>query len=25
MYRANLKRRNVWVSQFIDSAKAAAE
>ncbi len=25
MYRANLKRRNMWVSQFIDEPKAAAE
>jgi len=25
MYRAALKRRNVWVSQFVDPAKAAAE
>jgi len=25
MYRANLKKRNVWISQFIDGARAAAE
>jgi glutathione S-transferase len=25
MYRANLKARKVWVSQFIDGARAAAE
>jgi glutathione S-transferase len=25
LYRANLKRRNVWVSQFVDAAKIAAE
>jgi glutathione S-transferase len=25
MYRENLKRRNMWASQFIDSPKAAAE
>jgi glutathione S-transferase len=25
MYRANLKRRNAWLSQFIDSHEAAAE
>ena len=25
MYRENLKRRNKWVSQFIDAAKVAAE
>ena len=25
MYRANIKRRNVWVSQFVDTARAAAE
>jgi glutathione S-transferase len=25
MYRANLKRRNKWVSQFIDAARVAAE
>ncbi|HUA55916.1 MAG TPA: glutathione S-transferase C-terminal domain-containing protein, partial [Candidatus Sulfotelmatobacter sp.] len=25
MYRANLKKRNSWVSQFVDAARAAAE
>ena len=25
MYRANVKRRNSWLSQFIESARAAAE
>ena len=25
LYRANLKRRNVWVSQFVDASKIAAE
>ncbi len=25
MYRTNLKKRNSWVSQFVDTAKAAAE
>jgi glutathione S-transferase len=25
MYRANLQRRNKWVSQFIEAVRAAAE
>jgi glutathione S-transferase len=25
MYRANVKRRNSWLSQFIEPARAAAE
>jgi glutathione S-transferase len=25
MYRANVKRRNSWVAQFIEPARAAAE